>query len=217
VIIINKLVYLLVILLTVSVFAGCNRQMTEQEYLQQQQEESLREYLDDGESPFEITSQAPPVSGADATPFAIYNENAGITLMLGDKREDVEKIFTDPLIIVEFEEDLVDRVTYYNFDGVSIDYNQSGVVIALRLDYRDKAGDWKIFNGVRPGNLIEQMAENYPPRHVGTYSPNSRIVTYDANGNSGLRSDTAPYRVRFNNRPGDDKIEMIIIEPNYDI
>jgi len=215
VIAINKLVYLLGILLVVSVFAGCGRQMTEQEYLQQQGELSQGGLFDDDDGPIELTSQAPSVKGADVTPFAIYNVNTGVTVRLGDKREEVEKTFIDARIIVEFEEDLVERVDYYDFAGIAIDYDTNDTVIAIRLDYRNRAGDWQIYNGVRPGNLIEQVLENYPPEHVGRYSPNSRIVTYDANGNSGRRSETAPYRVRFNNRADDDKLEMIVIEPNY--
>ena len=212
-IVIKKLVYLLMFLLIISAFAACRQnepQLTEQEYFQQQILEELADEDDGG--PIVETAQGAAITGAGATPFAIYNENTGVIVRLGDNRADVEKTFIDARLILEFEELEMERVDYYDFAGIAIDYDKNDVVRAIRLDTRNKAADWKIYNGIKPGNPFEKAMENYPAEHIHRYAADTRAVAYDGNGNSIPFSEDASYIVRFSAK--EDKVGTIAIMDN---
>lgn len=144
-------------------------------------------------------SDKPPENPVD-TPFAIYSKKDDIIIKIGDKREDVEQLIgPDEMHVAEFMEDNVERVEYWDTEGVFVDYDTNGVVCAVRF----KTSDWQLENGLGVLNRNNDVAKNYPEEHIHKYSETEDLwIAYDKNGNTIKFEETAPYIIRFDIQGG---------------
>lgn len=138
-----------------------------------------------------------PVESSQASPFSIYRIKDGLRLSVGDKREDIEKALDDtPLVMFEFEDETpVDKIyELVNYEYMELGYTRAGDALKLRIN----DNTWKIANGLKVTDSVEDVKAKYPKEHMHSYTQTKDIyISHDENGNTIEFSDKSPYILRF--------------------
>lgn len=143
-------------------------------------------------------------------PFAIYNSYENLQVKIGDNRDNVARLMgIDEQYVTVFEEDGIERVTYWEYENVGIDYDvKSNIVIGMRIENTQ----WSIFNGIKVGDSTDTVKKQYPDYEMNNSLENYLFVAYDNSGNIIEYSDNAPYFVAFGITGG--KVEEILVRNN---
>lgn len=153
-----------------------------------------------------------PVDSSQASPFSVYRIKDGVRFSIGDKRENIEKALGDsPQIIVEFEDETPEDQIFelVNYDYMELGYDRAGNALKLRIS---DAG-WKIANGLKVTDSVEDVKGKYPKEHMYSYKQSNDIyVSYDENGNTIEFSEKSPYILRF--AIANYAVKSIVIEKN---
>lgn len=142
-------------------------------------------------------------------PFAIYNDYENMQVAIGDKRADVEKLLgPDEMHIVDFEEDNIERVAYWDNENVYVDYSkETNRALAMRFD----GGNWSILNGLKVGDSVDAVKKQYPADMIHKFPTSSDLyIGYDKDGNVTKFGDDVPFSVRF--KITDGKVATIIVQ-----
>lgn len=152
-----------------------------------------------------------PVAESEASIFSIYETQGDKRINLGDKREDTSELLgIDEFLVVDFEEDNIERVNYHDNPNVYLDYDTDGIVRAIRIE-DDR---WKISNGLSAGNTVSQIREQYDNKFIHTFKKDGDLwLSYDENGNLMDFDMDSPYIVSFKIEEG--RASTIVIQENY--
>lgn len=140
-----------------------------------------------------------PVDSTEASPFSVYRTKDNVRFTLGDKREDVEKMIDSyPERTIEFEEEVGEDEIFeqviYDEVGVALDYDRAGNVLGLQA----RSSAWKIENGLKVTDSVEDVKRKYAEEYLYTYPKNDDLYyALDESGNLIEFSEDAPYILRF--------------------
>lgn len=127
----------------------------------------------------------------------VYKKNK--VVRLGDNRGQVEKITgTAASMITEFE-DGVYRYSYWDVEGLDVDYlgdaSNDNAVVALRISN----SDWKLASGITIGSEIEKAKSAYDKDlYVIDEQYNGVYIAFDAEGKPTRYLTDSPYQLLIN-------------------
>lgn len=153
-------------------------------------------------------AKAPAANEND--PFVVLSSNGKKVVRLGDKREDTEKLLgPDPSIITEFEEDGVERVDYWDSEGITVEY-KDGHVCSIRFN----TNDWKTSYGFTTGGKVADAKKYYPKDKIHEYAQAEGLwISYNPDGEPIDFSEDAPYYIHVSVQNG--TVSQITIQDNW--
>lgn len=178
-IVIKKLAFIIVLILVMGIFSGCS------------------------ETPLSVTE--PDV-------FMVSNKNGKKVVRLGDKQEDTIKLL-DPKdgglsLDLEFEEENVQRVAYWDSEGIAVDY-KDGAVYAIRINNKD----WETANGLKEGISLADARAFFPADQLHEYEQSEGLwISYDLEGNPIEFSLESPFYIHVSSKDG--VVTQITIQDN---
>ena len=152
-------------------------------------------------------NEAAPSGGDVLTVYSAKNQ----AIRIGDTQQQVEKITgTAQELTVEFEEDNVTRSTYWDAEGLAVDYSADGVVVALRIT----GGEWKLANGLAIGKQKQEAADIYDSSlYKLNEAYNGVYVAFNEKFEQVAYAEDAPYLLQIDSDSA-NQINMITLQSN---